>query len=112
MIVMYDGWMWCVCAVQVVYEDADCEELEAHEVEELLVAMSSVPEDIFASLKVIAKGISVAGSSPEPQEEEEEEVEVLAGVQDWNTYLLKSFGDMGDFYGLVISHDKPFYKVK
>ena len=58
-----------------------------------------------------------------PVEEEQEEEEgggegdtvpmrlVPSGVEDWKYYVLKSFGDLGDFNGLVISLDKPFYKV-
>jgi hypothetical protein len=34
-----------------------------------------------------------------------------AGVRGGSYFVLKSFGDLGDFNGLVISHDKPFYKV-
>jgi hypothetical protein len=35
-----------------------------------------------------------------------------AGVQDFNYFVLKSFGSWGNFNGLVINYEKPFYKVQ
>lgn len=36
---------------------------------------------------------------------------IAAQAGEWKYYVIKTFGDLGDFNGLVISYDKPFYKV-
>lgn len=112
---MYDGCVHvCVVYDQVVYEDADCEELEVQEVEDLLVAMASVPDKIITSLKKIAKNISVQGDvEDEEGEEEVAEKKFLTGVDEWKHFVLKSFGDLGEFHGVIVSEfpEEPFYKV-
>ena len=100
------------------YEDGDMEELELQEVEALLVSEADIPPDIIASLKGILKAFlengvtsSMDEEEDDEEEEEEEESEVVGGVVVGETFVLKSFGDLGDFNGLIISHDKPFFKV-
>lgn len=86
------------------------------EVEALLVTMASVPDVVISNLKGIAKSISLGRDVDEEGEVAELSEggdEKLAGVDEWKYFVLKSFGTLGEFHGLIISDfpEEPFYKV-
>lgn len=93
---------------KVVYEDSDSEELDVHEVEQNLVSMSSVPEDTISTLKRIAKSLSLEGQISSAARRRGKKSD---SKDDGQYFILKPFGDMGQFYGLVIGYSKPYYKV-
>ena len=99
-----------------VYEDTDCEELEVHEVEQDLVSFSSVPENVIALLKNIARTISMGSDASveknnTPTKSDKKVRASNTGANKLHHFIRKSFGDMGEYYGLVVSFDNPYYKV-
>lgn len=105
-------------AWQVVYEDGDEEEMDVEEAERLLVSRDDMSAATVAALKKVAKQVSSKNSDEVEQEVVVEELEegvqgvIISNddVENWKYFVIKSF-DQGDFFGLIVGFEEPFYKV-
>ena len=115
---MWCGVVRCDVVWQVVYEDGDEEEMDAEEAERLLVSRNDMSPATVAALKKVAKQVSSKNSDEVEQEVVVEELEegvqgvIISNddVENWKYFVIKSF-DQGDFFGLIVGFEEPFYKV-